>query len=142
MEDEKKTMTNETVLSEPLSDETKIDGLTMDQRIRVWEKTGNSLGHFRDAITMITTPVERIKVAPDDVTEFIRDWCEKDETAKIPTRAMYEAFAHYCQTIGATTNHRVNISGRDFNTAVRDLGYEITVGSQNKTYVHGLKIRS
>ena len=70
---------------------------------------------------------------------FINEKCVINEKTKVHTNKLFQSFKEWAKENNESEQIR---SSRAMIGLLRDRGYEVSVGSQNKHYVHGLGLEA
>ena len=81
----------------------------------------------------------RIQSESDTLAAFISEKCVENTVAKVHTTKLFQSFKEWAKENNESEQIR---SSRAMIGLLRDRGYEVSVGSQNKHYVHGLGLEA
>ena len=79
------------------------------------------------------------KSESDTLAAFISEKCVENTVAKIHTTKSFQSFKEWVKENNESEQIR---SSRAMIGLLRDRGYEVSAGSQNKHYVHGLGLEA
>ena len=79
------------------------------------------------------------KSESDTLAAFISDKCKPNTVAKVHTTRLFQSFKEWAKENNESEQIR---SSRAMIGLLRDRGYEVSAGSQNKHYVHGLGLEA
>ena len=79
------------------------------------------------------------KSESDTLAAFISEKCVENTVAKVHTTRLFQSFKEWVKENNESEQIR---SSRAMIGLLRDRGYEVSVGSQNKHYVHGLGLEA
>ena len=79
------------------------------------------------------------KSESDTLAAFISEKCVENSMAKVHTTRLFQSFKEWVKENNESEQIR---SSRAMIGLLRDRGYEVSVGSQNKHYVHGLGLEA
>ena len=79
------------------------------------------------------------KSESDTLTAFISEKCVENTVAKVHTTKLFQSFKEWAKENNEAEQIR---SSRAMIGLLRERGFEVSAGSQNKHYVHGLKLEA
>ena len=79
------------------------------------------------------------KSESDTLEAFLKEKCKPNTAAKVRTTKLFKKFKEWSQENNESEQIR---SSRAMIGLLRDRGYEVSAGSQNKHYVHGLGLEA
>ncbi len=72
----------------------------------------------------------------DIIGQFLEECCDSLPSLDIKAKSLWQAYHGWCEEQGEHT-----MTSRRFNSQLRERGYEVNIGSGNKTYIHGLALK-
>ena len=79
------------------------------------------------------------KSESDTLAAFISEKCVENSVARVHTTRLFQSFKDWAKENNESEQIR---SSRAMIGLLRDRGYEVSAGSQNKHYVHGLGLEA
>ena len=79
------------------------------------------------------------KSESDTLTAFISEKCVENTVAKVHTTRLFQSFKEWAKENNEAEQIR---SSRAMIGLLRERGFEVSAGSQNKHYVHGLGLEA
>ena len=79
------------------------------------------------------------KSESDTLTAFISEKCVENSVAKVHTTRLFQSFKEWAKENNEAEQIR---SSRAMISLLRERGFDVSAGSQNKHYVHGLGLEA